>query len=212
MINEEEIKKIFGERLTQSRKCCGITQLGLAEKLNYSDKAVSKWERGESLPDVFTIIKIGEELGVSMSYLLGEEEAPRVPEKIVKEKKSRKSISIFVALVTTVGIFFVASVLFLIFNQIPMLESYADYSFLFALPVIFICLSVFSFVWWRNSTQLVCLSLLIWSIFICAYTAVDIFTNLTNFNYIFISCAILQLICIIVFGFVYIRKKTKQQG
>lgn len=211
MINEEEIKKIFGQRLTQSRKRCGITQLGLAERLNYSDKAVSKWERGESLPDVFTILKIGEELGVSMSYLLGEEETPKIPERLVKEKKSRKSLSIFVALVTTVGIFFLASVLFLVFNQLPSLKAYAAYSFLFALPVIFVCLSVFSFIWWRNSTQFVCLSLLIWSIFGCAYTAVDIFTNLTNFNYIFISCTILQVICIIVFGFVYFRKKIKQQ-
>ena len=77
MLNEDEIKKIFGQRLTEARKACGITQLSLAEKLNYSDKAVSKWERGESLPDVLTIMKIGEALGVTMSYLLGEDDKPK---------------------------------------------------------------------------------------------------------------------------------------
>lgn len=209
MFNEDEIKKVFGERLTKARKRCGITQLSLAEKLNYSDKAVSKWERGESLPDIFTIMKIGETLGVTMSYLLGEEEKPIVPEKIVNEKRSRRSISVFVPLVSALGIYFIASVLFLIFKQIPSVAPYADYSFLFALPVMFITLSVFSFIWWHNISQFISLSLLIWSTFASIYTAVDLFTNLPDFKYIFLSCAILQIICIIVFVFVHFKKKNK---
>ena len=93
MINEEEIKKVFGARLTEARKLCAITQLALAEKLNYSDKAVSKWERGESLPDVFTIMRIADTLGVTMSYLLGEEDKPRTPEKTENSRKNRRQIS-----------------------------------------------------------------------------------------------------------------------
>lgn len=131
MLNEEETRKVFGERLTETRKRCGITQLGLAEKLNYSDKAVSKWERGESLPDVLTIMKIGEVLGVTMSYLLGEEDKPKTPEKVINEKRSKRSISVFVPLVSAIGIYFIASVLFLVFKQIPSLAPYADYSFFF---------------------------------------------------------------------------------
>ncbi len=192
MLNEEETRKVFGERLTETRKRCGITQLGLAEKLNYSDKAVSKWERGESLPDVLTIMKIGEVLGVTMSYLLGEEDEPKTPEKVINEKRSKRSISVF-----------------LVFKQIPSLAPYADYSFLFALPVVFITLSVFSFIWWHNISQCICLSILIWSTFASIYTAVDLFTNLRDFKYIFFSSAILQIICIIVFVFVHFKKKNK---
>lgn len=209
MFNEDEIKKVFGERLTEARKRYGITQLSLAEKLNYSDKAVSKWERGESLPDIFTIKKIGETLGVTMSYLLGEEEEPVVSERIVNENRSRRSISVFVPLVSALGIYFIASVLFLIFKQIPSVAPYADYLFLFALPVMFITLSVFSFIWWHNISQFISLSLLIWSTFASIYTAVDLFTNLPDFKYIFLSCAILQIICIIVFVFVHFKKKNK---
>lgn len=209
MINEEEVRLIFGKRLIEARRRCGITQLKLAEELNYSDKAVSKWERGESLPDVFTIMRIGEVLGVSMSYLLGEENEPRLPEKIVEEKRSRKSVSIFISLVTAVGICFVASILFLIFKQLPSLSEYANYCFLFALPVMCITLSVFSFIWWNNLSQFVCLSSIIWSVFVSVYTAVDLFADLPNFKYIFLSCAILQVICIIVFSFVIFRKKNK---
>lgn len=209
MFNEDEIKKLFGERLTESRKRCGITQLNLAEKLNYSDKAVSKWERGESLPDVFTIMKIAEALGVTMSYLLGEEELPKAPDRIVNEKRSKRSISVFVPLVSAVGIYFIASVLFLVFKQIPSVAPYADYSFLFALPVMFITLSVFSFIWWHNVSQFVCLSMLIWSVYVSIYTAVDLFADLPDFKYIFISCTILQIICIIVFAFVHFKKKNR---
>lgn len=209
MFNEDEIKKIFGQRLTEARKACGITQLSLAEKLNYSDKAVSKWERGESLPDVLTIMKIGEALGVTMSYLLGEEDKPKTPDRIVNEKRSKRSISVFVPLVSAIGIYFIASVLFLIFKQIPSVAPYADYSFLFALPVVFITLSVFSFIWWHNISQCICLSILIWSTFASIYTAVDLFTNLPDFKYIFFSSAILQIICIIVFVFVHFKKKNK---
>ena len=207
MLNEEEIKSVFGRRLTEARKACGITQLSLAEKLNYSDKAVSKWERGESLPDVFTIMKISETLGVTMSYLLGEEEKPQI--KSTEKNRSKRSISVFVPLVSAVGIYFLASVMFLVFKQIPSLAAYADYSFLFALPVVFITLSVFSFIWWHNISQFVCLSALIWTVFASVYTAVDLFTSLPDFKYIFLSCAILQIICIIVFVFVYFKKKNK---
>lgn len=209
MLNEDEIKKIFGKRLTEARKRCGITQLNLAERLNYSDKAVSKWERGESLPDVLTIMKIGEALGVTMSYLLGEEDAPKTPDKIVSENRSKRSISVFVPLVSAIGIYFIASILFLIFKQIPSVAFYADYSFLFALPVVFITLSVFSFIWWNNMAQFFCLSFLIWTIFLSVYTAVDLFANLPEFKYIFLSCAILQVICIIVFVFVHFKRKNR---
>lgn len=209
MIDEDEIKKIFSQRLVETRKRCGITQLNLAEKINYSDKAVSKWERGESLPDVFTIMRIAKTLGVTMSYLLGEENEQRVSVQTVEKKRSKRSIAVFVPLVSAVGIYFIASVLFLVFKQIPSLTEYADYFFLFALPIVFITLSVFSFIWWHNASQFVCLSFLIWTTFLSIYTAVDLFTDLPDFKYIFLSCAILQVICIIVFVFVYFKKKNK---
>lgn len=209
MLNEDEIKKIFGQRLTEARKTCGITQLNLAEKLNYSDKAVSKWERGESIPDIFTIMKIGEALGVTMSYLLGEENIPKISDNVANGKHSKRSISVFVPLVTALGIYFIASVVFLVFKQIPSLEAFADYSFLFALPIVFITLCVYSFIWWHNLSQFITLSMLIWSVFASIYTAVGLFANLPSFKYIFLSCAILQIICIIVFVFVYLKKKKR---
>ena len=45
------IKSIIAQNITDLRRAKGLTQLELAEQLNYSDKAVSKWERAESMPD-----------------------------------------------------------------------------------------------------------------------------------------------------------------
>ena len=52
MLNENDFKKIVVENLIYYRKLNKLTQLQLAEKLNYSDKAISKWERCECYPDI----------------------------------------------------------------------------------------------------------------------------------------------------------------
>ena len=56
----EDLKYTIAKNLSQCRKACGFTQLQVAEKLNYSDKAVSKWERGESLPDIAVLVELAE--------------------------------------------------------------------------------------------------------------------------------------------------------
>ena len=50
-----------------------MTQLDLAEKLHYSDKAVSKWERGESVPEIGTLTAIADLFGVPLDYLVRSE-------------------------------------------------------------------------------------------------------------------------------------------
>ena len=61
-----ELKAIVAKNLVALRKNAGFTQIELAEKLNYSDKAVSKWERGESLPDIETMKRIADLYCVSV--------------------------------------------------------------------------------------------------------------------------------------------------
>ena len=65
-----ELKSIVAKNLVDLRKNAGFTQIEIAEKLNYSDKAVSKWERGESLPDVETIKKLADLYSVSVDAIL----------------------------------------------------------------------------------------------------------------------------------------------
>ena len=66
----EKLKYQIGANIAAYRKRAGLTQAGLAEKLNYSDKAVSKWERGESVPDVLTLAMLAEQFQLTVNDLL----------------------------------------------------------------------------------------------------------------------------------------------
>ena len=70
-MNNEELKLRVGSNIARLRRERGLTQAELAERINYSDKAVSKWERAESLPDVLTLINLAEQLGTDLNTLTG---------------------------------------------------------------------------------------------------------------------------------------------
>ena len=69
-MNDEKLKLQLGANIVAYRKQYRLTQAALAEKLNYSDKAVSKWERGESMPDVMTLVQLAEIFEVTVDDLL----------------------------------------------------------------------------------------------------------------------------------------------
>ncbi len=92
-MNNEELKSRVGANIARLRRERGLTQAELAERINYSDKAVSKWERSESLPDVLTLLNLAEQLGTDLNTLTGctpeiapipEPEPEPVPEPPVK--------------------------------------------------------------------------------------------------------------------------------
>ena len=98
-MNNEELRSRVGLNIARMRRERGLTQAELAERINYSDKAVSKWERAESTPDVLTLITLAEVLGTDMNTLTGlpaasqpepvpaaVEEIPAAPEKPVKKR------------------------------------------------------------------------------------------------------------------------------
>ena len=78
-MDDEKLKKQVGANIAAYRKRAGLTQAGLAEKLNYSDKAVSKWERGESVPDVVTLVQLAELFEITVNDLLADPD--KLPEK-----------------------------------------------------------------------------------------------------------------------------------
>lgn len=80
------MKKTLGTMIAQLRKEQGMTQLELAEKMNVTDKAVSKWERDLSCPDINSLANLAAALGVSVDELMQfKNEASTAPKKDVKE-------------------------------------------------------------------------------------------------------------------------------
>ena len=79
----EELKLVAAGNLINLRTAAGLTQAELGAKLNYSDKSISKWERGEAIPDAFVLTQMAELFGVSVDYILSSHtdwEPPVAPE------------------------------------------------------------------------------------------------------------------------------------
>ena len=76
-MDETELGQIIGKNITRLRKIANMTQLELAEKLNYSDKSVSKWEQGNGIPDVRILMQIAELFGVTLDDLVHEQQIGR---------------------------------------------------------------------------------------------------------------------------------------
>lgn len=138
----EKLKYQIGANIAAYRKQSGLTQAGLAEKLNYSDKAVSKWERGESVPDVLTLAMLAEQFGITVNDLLVDFNAlPGNPGKLekamtqVSEKALRRKANknVILALSTTL-VWFVALLVFVVMSSFDFLDPYSRLIFFYAVP------------------------------------------------------------------------------
>lgn len=67
----EHLSKVFSENLCKERKARGLTQDALAKKIGYSEKAVSKWERGNAIPPAWALVRIADALQVTLDELFG---------------------------------------------------------------------------------------------------------------------------------------------
>ncbi len=210
MVNEEQVKTQFAKNLTELRKSRSLTQLQLAQELNYSDKAVSKWERGESIPDAVTLLNISKFFDVSLNALLDgschfktAEEAKAGPQAEISKNKQAKHV--FIPLISAFGTYFAASIVFFVFKNIPSVQEYAVFAFQYATVAAFIVLTVFSSLWWQRIWQCICVSGIIWSVGFCMVYP----QFMENFKFFLVPCAILQCICILVYIFAYFLSKEK---
>lgn len=139
-MDDEKLKYRIGVNIASLRKRAGLTQAGLAEKLNYSDKAVSKWERGESIPDVPTLVQLAEQFGVSVEALLSDPNAlpgdPGILEKAmtqVSEKAlGRKADKNIILALSSILVWFVALLAFVLISSFDI--PYSWMAFFYAIP------------------------------------------------------------------------------
>ena len=98
-----ELKLVFASNLINLRPAAGMTQAELGVQLNYSDKTVSKWERGEAIPDAYVLTELSDLFHVTVDYLLSSHDAWQSPEEIRKANEPMYSSDIIIA-VTILGI------------------------------------------------------------------------------------------------------------
>ena len=188
-MNTEKMGRFIAER----RKDKHMTQKDFARMLNITDKAVSKWERGESLPDIFILTQIADLYGITVSNLIGEIEPP---------KQSKPAYHMFILLLSVTLVFVIAAALFSAF-LIAEVPFRAWLFFVFAVPVASIVCIVFTSLWWGIWQQSISISVLIWSLGGCLYLTL----RLPNLSLLFIVCAALQILVLLWELFRKFRKK-----
>ena len=139
----DERKATIASNLIRLRLAAGMTQAELGEKLNYSDKSISKWERGDVTTDVFVLMQIAEIFGVDVDYLLKphNEIEPAIYNKPANEAAYTTNM---ITLVTILGIWTVALFVFVILWICGMVVWLV---FVYAVPVSLITFLVLNSVW-----------------------------------------------------------------
>ena len=192
-MNDEKLKIQLGANIASYRKRFRMTQAALAEKINYSDKAVSKWERGESIPDLPTLVLLAELFEVKVDELLvdpnelPEREATGKVEQImsmaVEKTLKRKANKRAILGLSSILVWFVALLAYVLFSSLDMENSWL--AFIYAIPVDCIVLLTLRSAWrdfrWNQTlvsgivwgtlcgiyfTLLVLFSLNIWKLFL----------------------------------------------
>ena len=154
-----DVKNIVARNLTTLRKNKGLTQVELAEQFNYSDKAVSRWEHGDTLPDINVLYQLCQFYGITMNDLVSEE--CKIEEINHVQEKNVKMYKIWLGVLTASVTWLFATVWFA-YSQIVFNEGYWI-SFVWAIPVScvimnYVCRSVFGWI-----PKFVFSSICIWS-------------------------------------------------
>ena len=182
-MDDEQVKARIGANIAYYRKQAGLTQAGLGEKLNYSDKAVSKWERGESIPDVLTLMQLASLFEVTVDALLGDVNAlpenpstleramNQVSEKALKRKANK---NIILALTTTL-VWFVALLAFVVLSTLDI--PYSWLAFFYAVPVNAIVLLSLRSAWHDFRWNKALISTIVWGTLAGVYAAIRAFVH-----------------------------------
>ena len=182
----------IGQNIMRLRRMANMTQLELAEKLNYSDKSVSKWEQGNGIPDVRILVQLAELFHVSVDDLVREH-----TEKEIVPKNTRTLRRIIIILCSVGLCWLVAVALFVIIGIFAPGLKFTWLAFLYAVPASAIVVLVFSCVWGYKAVRVISVSVLIWTVLACTYLTAYAFGQ--NIWLIFLTGIPLQVLALFFF-------------
>ena len=160
----DECRAVVAANLTRLRTAAGLTQSELGDKLNYSDKSVSKWERGDAVPDVFVMKQIADIYGVTVDYLLQpHEENEGMP------APAGEDADYSTAIITTVSILGIWTVALLIFVILWLTGSIVWQIFVYAIPISLITLLVLHSIWRGGRWNQYIIAALVLSVILTVY-------------------------------------------
>ena len=209
MISNEDFKKLVAKNLVYYRKLNGLTQLQLAEKTYYSDKAISKWERGESLPETYVLYMLADFYGITINDFF-------VKDRVLNVSPTRKAKA-FVVLIVFFAVWLLFTTFFTFCYLIEplgaaMLSINSPFwmAFIYAIPVSFIVVYILSTVWFKDTPlPLFAMSVVIWTIGLAVFLVIQN-TEVAFKEYawlIFILLIFVQIIVILCHWLIRVRNQ-----
>ncbi len=174
-----DLREIVAKNICDLRQGAGMTQLMLAERLNYSDKAISKWERGESFPDIFMLKTIADLFGVSVDYLMTDEHGDSVKRDAAVMKIVRRN-RILISFLATMLVWLIATVAFVTVGLVtPDSILPEGMIFIYATPISALVALIFNSIWGIHKLNYLIITFMTWTLLLSIHTT---FLTLENLN------------------------------
>ena len=191
-MENEQLKSIVANNIATFRKTRGLTQAELAEKLNYSDKSISKWERAEGFPDIFTLKELADFFGVKVGDFFLEKPVIKRHRQIKKE--------ILIPLLAIGMAWLIAAILFSIlviffYSKVP--NSWLV--FIYTIVVNGIILTIFEAIYKHKLGVLLGETIIIWGVALSIFLTAICFSNTNGIWLVFVVCGVIQILAILFF-------------
>ena len=181
-----DLKQITAKNITELRRRFQMTQLELGNAIDYSDKAVSKWERGEAVPDAYVLLRLAELFGVSVDYLLHDHSGQALP---AARKTNHVTVSVL-AVIAVWTLFAVAYISVLFATAI----SYWLF-FVYAAVVSFLLLTIFNTLWGNKRFNMLFIGLFVASLIAMVYCLLLPLGNLWRILILIIPSEVIVVCC-----------------
>ena len=189
-LDEMELCKRISLNIAYYRKLSGLTQSELAERINYSDKSVSKWEHAAGMPGIHVLAMLAELFGITVNDLIGENTPLPMPAKNLREKRR-----VVTCLQLIVAVWLAATAVFafvMLFVEPPVSRPWI--AFVVAVPTSCAVYVIFSALWWGHVARLLSVSALAWTTALCVF--LYMLDNTFAFL-IFAVCAVGQILVLL---------------
>lgn len=175
-MQNQDINTIIGQNLLKLRRNKKLTQLELAEKFNYSDKSISKWEKGESLPSIDVLYQLAKFYGVTLDALTSEEEldlSPAQEQPITRD--STFPTKLIISLLAVSAVWIAATIWFITYKLTNGGTPYM--LFLWSVPISCVLLIIFNSIWGKRQWLFWIVSVLLWTILACVHIQLIEYNN-----------------------------------
>ncbi len=202
-MDSEYLKIQIGSNIAAARKSCGMTQAELADRIGYSDKAVSKWERSESIPDVLTLVEMARVFGVTVDALVGDKEPVIQP-----AQPRRRRVKTGVLFLSSLLVWLVAMLVDVVLSSIAVPNSWL--AFIYAIPANAIVLLSLRSAFGRTNWNFILISIIMWGCLVSLYVSLLLFLGVNVWKLVFLG--IIGQVAIVMWFRMLLRPKEERHG